>query len=204
MTRIYQSERRLEQKNATAARIAAATAELHRTHGTLGTSYAMIAAAAGVSPQTVYNHYPDLPALLAGCIAHVRAGAPTTGPAIFAGLVDTDARLRAFARAVCEQYEYFAPWLRWSWREAPLVPQLADLLAEFAAEQRALLLQAAGGDVAPAFYDLALTLCDFPAWERLSAQQPHQRVAAMIGDGLVALHRSFGPSRPHQAIHQGE
>lgn len=190
MARLYQSERRLEQKNATAQRIAAATAELHRWHGTLGTSYAMIAAAAGVSPQTVYNHYPDLTALLAGCIAHVKAGAPQLSADLLTGCTGPAARLQMFARAVCEQYAYFAPWLRWTWREAPLVPQLAELLEEFRAEQRLLLRQAAEAEVAPAFFDLALALCDFPAWERLSAAAP-ETVAALIGDGLVALHRNF-------------
>ena len=74
--RPYNSELRQRKHEELKARIAAATAELHAARSASGTSYADIAAQAGVSVPTVYAHFPTQRELLEGCTGHVAAGAP--------------------------------------------------------------------------------------------------------------------------------
>ena len=63
--RAYTMQRRATLEAETRERIVRATVALHAERGGLGTSYAMIAKQADVSPQTVYNHFPEL----GGCLA---------------------------------------------------------------------------------------------------------------------------------------
>src|SRR5918911_4782003 len=68
--RRYELKARAEAQEATRARIAAAAAELHQEVGVAKTTVADIARRAGVQRLTVYNHFPDLQALLPACTAH--------------------------------------------------------------------------------------------------------------------------------------
>src|SRR3954469_10437875 len=68
--RKYEMKARAEAQEATRARIAAAASELHGEVGPARTTVADIARRAGVQRLTVYNHFPDLAALLPACTAH--------------------------------------------------------------------------------------------------------------------------------------
>ncbi len=68
--RRYEQKARAEAQQATRAKIAAAAAELHEEVGVARTTVADIARRAGVQRLTVYNHFPDLRALLRACSAH--------------------------------------------------------------------------------------------------------------------------------------
>src|SRR3954471_24481802 len=68
--RSYELKARAEAQQATRERIAAAAAALHEKVGIAGTTVADIARRAGVQRLTVYNHFPDLDALLPACTAH--------------------------------------------------------------------------------------------------------------------------------------
>ena len=72
----YELKARAESQQATRDRIAAAAASLHEEVGIAQTTVADIARRAGVQRLTVYNHFPDLAALLPACTAHYRAEHP--------------------------------------------------------------------------------------------------------------------------------
>src|SRR4029079_15474833 len=92
--RPYTMERRATLEAATRERIVLATVALHAEHGGLGTSYAMIAKRADVSPQTVYNHFPELGTLFGACTGHVLDRAPPLGLDTFRSGRTPAARLR--------------------------------------------------------------------------------------------------------------
>lgn len=108
MKRVYTKSRRAEAEADTRQRIVLAAVDLHAQHGALGTSFAMIAERAGVSPQTVYNHFPSLSALIPGCTGHVMAQAPSVDAACFDGASSAAGRLRRLAVAVFRQTEFVA------------------------------------------------------------------------------------------------
>ena len=78
--RRYELKARAESQQATRARIAAAAAALHEEVGIAKTTVADIARRAGVQRLTVYNHFPDLNALLPACTAHWLDRAPAARP----------------------------------------------------------------------------------------------------------------------------
>ena len=68
--RKYELKARAESQQATRERIAGAASALHEEVGVGKTTVADIARRAGVQRLTVYNHFPDLDALLPACTAH--------------------------------------------------------------------------------------------------------------------------------------
>lgn len=71
--RKYELKARAQSQQETRDRIAGVAAELHEEIGVAQTTVAEIARRAGVSRLTVYNHFPDLEALLPACAAHYEA-----------------------------------------------------------------------------------------------------------------------------------
>lgn len=196
--RPYTKLRRAETEATTRERIVRAAVDLHAKHGATGTSYAMIAEKAGVSPQTVYNHFPELGVLIEGCTGHVQRRAPAVDAACFADGRTAAQRLRKLAAAVYAQLEYLAPWMRLGWGEAERVPELRAVFDRGEAALRELLTQAAAPDyrATPAFLDAALLLLDYPAWKRLTERRSRVRAAALAGDGLVALLETLCQASP--------
>lgn len=189
--RPYRQDRRAIAREEVARRIVDATVRLHARHGTLGTSYAMIAEEAQVAPQTVYNHFPGRAALLAACMGRAGEKAPPLGPECFEGLAEPERRLAALAEAAYAQHAYYAPWMRWAWREAPQVPELAAALDRRRAGLRALLRRAAapafGRAVPEAFLDLGAALLDHTGWEALTRGRTSPAAAKLAAAGLAAL-----------------
>ena len=126
--RSYDMQRRARLEAETRERIVRATVDLHARHGPLGTSYGMIATRAQVSPQTVYNHFPTLDALLGACTSHVGSRAPPLGPETFQSGRTPAKRLELLATAVFTQHAFLAPWMRHAWYEAALIPELGAIL----------------------------------------------------------------------------
>ena len=69
-TRKYELKARADSQQETRERIARSAAGLHEEIGVARTTVAEIARRAGVTRLTVYNHFPDLAALLPACTAH--------------------------------------------------------------------------------------------------------------------------------------
>ena len=92
--RKYELKKRAERLAETRRRITEATVELHRTVGPAATQINEVARRAGVQRMTVYNHFPDEPALLTACSAHWRALHPSPDLAAWRAVEDPGARLR--------------------------------------------------------------------------------------------------------------
>jgi AcrR family transcriptional regulator len=203
--RRYNQDRRAAAHAATRSRIVRATVELHAAQGSLATTYGMIAARAGVAPQTVHNHFPTLGALHEACIGLATAEGPQLGLEIFDGLAHTPERIAALVGALYKQYAYSQPWMRWS-HEAAVIPEVADLIARSRQALRDLLALAIAPDFDPApprLLDLLCVLLDYQSWALLSAQQ--EGAAAAIGDlvadaalALVRRHQSLPAGTPSQ------
>jgi len=189
--RPYRQDRRAIAHEKVARRIVDATVRLHARHGTLGTSYAMIADEAQVAPQTVYNHFPERAALLAACMGRAGEKAPPLGPECFESRTEPERRLAALTEAVYAQHAYYRPWMRWAWREAPQVPELAAALDQGRAGLRELLRRAAapafGRAVPDAFLDLSTALLDYTGWEALTRGRTSPAAAKLAAGGLAAL-----------------
>lgn len=183
----------------TRARIIDAVVGLHAERGARNTSYADIAARADVAVPTVYKHLPNLTALFDACVGHVSERAPPLGPDIFDGLTGAD-RIAALAKALAAQHRHYAPWLRWSVYEAPLIPQLAAHHRRMDEAHRALIAQA----VAPAFktappqalIGLLASLFEFRSWQALVTQYGLSEAAAAdaIANAARLVFDSYAPS----------
>lgn len=208
MTRRYHATRRRSATEQTRRRIVEATVKLHAKQGVTRTTYAMIAKRAEVAIPTVYNHFPSIGDLLAACTGHVLADAPPVGPQIFTAAPDLESRLRALARALCAYHRYVAPWLRWSSREAVLVPEIAARFERAAESRRQLIclaLEPAFGQDPPVpLVALCDILLDFPAWQRLARDKTiaADEVAAVIAQALLVLAREHLSARGEPAGQQ--
>jgi AcrR family transcriptional regulator len=187
--RRYTKLRRAELEAQTREQILCATAQLHADHGPLGTSYAMIADKAGVSPQTVYNHFPNLGELINGCTTHVISQAPVVDAACFESATSPTERLRLLAKAAYRQLTFMAPWMRLGWGDAEVIPELREVFTRGQSELRRLLEQAVSPDYLATleFTDAALLLLDYPAWKMFTHGRSSTKAAELAGECLVAL-----------------
>jgi AcrR family transcriptional regulator len=185
--RPYSMQRRAALEADTRERIVRATVDLHAKHGGLRTSYAMIAKRAQVSPQTVYNHFPELSALFTACTGHVADRAPPLGVESFRSGRSPADRLKRLAQAVFARHAFFTPWLRW--HEASLIPELAAITARRNALLRELIAAAVAPDLEPTaeFVDAAFVLLDYPAWQELTRTRSTPEAARIAGDCLADL-----------------
>lgn len=170
----------------TRRRIVAAAVRLHARHGTAGTTWDDIAAAAGISRATVYHHFPSLDELVPACAqaAFDTIEVPTheEASARFAELGSPSQRLAHFIRESCRCYAAGAGWLRAAWRERDLVPPMGAAVKRL---QRALsvLLSGAldGAAVDPEGLAVVAALVDFPFWDALDrAGVPRDRIPGRI------------------------
>lgn len=203
--RHYDRRLRDQSREETRRRIVEATFRLHGRHGTMATTYPMIAHAADVSVPTVYNHFSTRGDLIAACTRHVPSEAPALGPEIFEGLADVPARVRALVRALGKSYAFWEPWLRWGVAEVAFVPELKGILERWRSGREALAREAFargfGGRPPRALLDIAAALLDFPAWKSLTRASTSKRTEAVLADALTTLYRSYrsprkGESRP--------
>lgn len=199
--RPYAMERRTALEAETRERIVRATVALHREHGGLGTSYAMIAKRAQVAPQTVYNHFPETGALFGACTGHVLDRAPPLGPETIRSGRSAAARLRLLAQGVYARHAFLAPWMRIAWYEAALIPDLGAILARGNAALRQLIVDAVapGREAMAGFVDAAFVLLDYPAWQELTRSRSSPEAARIAGDCLADLLPRLTRSQPRKA-----
>jgi AcrR family transcriptional regulator len=184
--RRYELKARAEAQEATRTRIAAAAAALHEEKGIAKTTVADIARRAGVQRLTVYNHFPDLHALLPACTAHWLGEHPQPDLGAALALEDPAARLRAVLAALYGWYRETAPMQRRVLGERATVPELDAWVARSSdpvqAELGARLSAGFDGPGAPALVALAL---DFWTWQRLDREGLDDAAAAATMTGAV-------------------
>jgi AcrR family transcriptional regulator len=127
-SRAYNSQTRQQLQVELKQRIVEAAAQLHAAKGGLGTSYADIAQAAGVSLPTVYKHFPQLDTLFRSCTAHVAQSAPGLPVESILAAPDLASASQQLVDAMDQLHAYFEPWL--VWRDHGRNQFLADLVAE--------------------------------------------------------------------------
>ena len=176
--RRYELKARAEAQEATRARIAAVAAGLHEEVGVAKTTVADIARRAGVTRLTVYNHFPDLDALLPACSAHWLGEHPLPDLEPALALEDPGERLRAVLGALYPWYRRGAPMQRRVHGERAAVPELdawmarsSDLVMAYVADRLA-----AGLD--PSARPLIRVALDFWTWNRLDSEGLDDAAAA--------------------------
>jgi AcrR family transcriptional regulator len=185
--RRYELKARADAQEATRARIAAAASSLHEEVGVARTTIADIARRAGVQRLTVYNHFPDLDALLPACSAHWLAEHPQPDLAPALARPEPAERLRAVLTSLYGWYRETAPMQRRMFGERVSVPELDawmsrstdPILAGLATEL------AAGFDRHDATALVGVAL-DFWTWQRLARQGLDDAAAAALMAGAVS------------------
>jgi AcrR family transcriptional regulator len=185
--RKYELKARAEAQEATRARIAAAAASLHEEVGIAKTTVADIARRAGVQRLTVYNHFPDLAALLPACTAHWLGEHPIPDLEAAFALDDPAERLRA---ALALLYPWYRDGLAMNLRvygERSTVPEIdawmtqsADVMMSGLAEQLA------AGFRHPEAKTLVALALDFWTWQRLDREGLDDAAAAELMTAVVA------------------
>ena len=184
--RKYELKARAEAQEATRARIAAAAASLHEEVGVARTTVADIARRAGVQRLTVYNHFPDLGALLPACTAHWLAEHPLPDLAPAFVHEEPAERLRAALTALYGWYREAAPMQRHVLGERAAVPELDAWLAESRDPLlAALATRLAAGCEGPQARALVAVALDFWTWHRLAAEGLDDAAAAALMTGAV-------------------
>lgn len=126
MPRPYRLRRRAERMAETRRRIAHAAVELHASVGPRATTIAAIARGAGVERRTVYQHFPDEPALFRACVSHGIALWPLPEPSRWRSVRDRQRRLRLALDEVYAYYERTEPMWTNVTRDFPLLPALVE------------------------------------------------------------------------------
>lgn len=129
--RTYRKRRRAEQEADTRRQITEATVKLHGTIGPARTTIKGIADEAGVQRATVYRHFTDLESLFLACSAHWASLNPPPDPAGWGRIADPDERLRHALTELYSWYEWAEPMLTNVYRDAPLVPAMAQASENF-------------------------------------------------------------------------
>jgi AcrR family transcriptional regulator len=175
--RRYELKARAEAQQETRARIAAAASALHAEVGVGRTTVADIARRAGVQRLTVYNHFPDLAALLPACTAHWMEEHPQPDLGTVFALQDPAERLRAALVALYGWYRETAPTQRRMFGERASVPALDAWMAQSADPQLAELAGGLADGLDRALVALAL---DFWTWHRLDREGLDDAAAAEL------------------------
>ncbi len=182
-TRKYELKARAEAQAETRARIAAAAAALHEEVGIGQTTVADIARRAGVQRLTVYNHFPDLNALLPACTAHWLREHPRPDLTPAFAIEDPVARLQAALVLLYGWYREAAPMQRRVLGERATVPELDAWLARSSDLAHAELTANLSPGLSRTVVALAL---DFWTWDRLAREGLDDRGAAALMAGLAA------------------
>src|SRR3954454_7090261 len=187
--RKYEMKARAEAQEATRARIAAAASELHGEVGVAKTTVADIARRAGVQRLTVYNHFPDLAALLPVCSAHWldEHPLPDLGPAFAAP--DPAERLRGVLALLYGWYRENQAMQRNLLSDRASVPEVDVFFTQTSDVLMAELADAlAAGFERPSARPAVALALDFWTWQRLDREglDPDPAatlMAAMVGCG---------------------
>lgn len=181
--RKYTLGKRAESVAGTRQRIIDATFDLHTEKGVVATSMQDVAERADVALRTVYNHYPTIDDLVAGCTVKVIVLLAPPTPAIFNGLATLEERVLRLVSELFAMYERGAPQLAVARREQDEVAGLAAYVANERAQRQALVAEALRGfDVTRCAYDEVSAMTDYYVWRAFADQglDTHQAVEAVV------------------------
>jgi AcrR family transcriptional regulator len=187
--RKYTLGKRIESVEETRRRIVDATFDLHNEKGVVATSMQDVAERADVALRTVYNHYPTIDDLVAGCTRKVIALLSPPTPAIFNGLSTLEERMLRLVRELFAMYERGSLQIGVARREQAEVAGLADFVANERAMRQALVGEALRPfDVRRRVVREVVALTDFYVWKAFDDQDltTHQAVE-VVYRSLVAL-----------------
>jgi len=179
-------EARTKAVEETRVRIVGAAMKLHAEKGALATNWEDIAARAGVSPATVYRHFPSLDELIPACAKTVFDLIGVIGEdqidQIYAGARTPLQKLERYIRGTCDCYARGAGWLHAARREADLIPAM-NRAVEVQEKSNERLVRAAFARYAVDDETVAVlsALTDFPFWRSLtSGGMPHAEAVEVI------------------------
>jgi len=175
--RKYELKARADAQQATRERIAAAAVALHEDVGFAKTTVADIARRAGVQRLTVYNHFPDLDALLPACTAHWNAQHPMPDLAPVFASPEPVERLRTALTLLYGWYRETAPMQRRVFGERATVPELDAWMARSGDQALDQLTTALAAGLNRPLVALALS---FWTWERLAREGLDDAAAAEL------------------------
>jgi AcrR family transcriptional regulator len=191
-TRKYELKARAESQRETRDRIAKAAAELHEEKGVAQTTVAEIARRAGVSRLTVYNHFPDLNALIPACSAHYEAQHPLPDLDGVLALEDPGERVTGALALLYGWYRETEPMFGKLFADRGSVPELDRFMEEYIDRMQAEL----AGELAAAFpargrraervNALIRLALDFWTWRRLDGAGLADEAAAELMAAAVA------------------
>ncbi len=195
--RKYELQRRAEQQDETRRRITEATVELHRTVGPAATTISEIARLAGVQRATVYNHFPDEPALFAACSAHWDAQHPAPDPARWLTIADPGDRLRKGLVDLYRWYRETEPMAANVLRDVELVPAMRPFVEEGYGDYLASVSRVLGHDLDagrhPERVEAALAAAvDFHFWRVIARVGDVEAAALAAGFVELAAHLESG------------
>lgn len=146
MTRRYTLGKRAEAKEQTREKILRATMQLHDEKGVAPTTFADIAARAGVGQATVSRYFPTIGDLVQACGQHVwmemRPPVPDMAKQVFAGVDGLEARIEKLVEEVDGFYARGSLRLDLASRDRDLLPQLDFFLSAVEAGVAALVREA--------------------------------------------------------------
>lgn len=188
--RQYRMDDRARSVAQTRRRIVDAATQLHAERGALATSWEDIAAAADVSPGTVYRHFPSLVELIPACAKAVFdvARPPTLAEAQakFPTGASPLERFEVLVRASCHCYGKGEAWLHAARRERHLIPAMDTVIRNHEAALEVLVGACLSGLPLPADRRrLLFVLCDFPFWKQLADRGTPKRAIPPAVLGLI-------------------
>ncbi|MEO8667488.1 MAG: helix-turn-helix domain-containing protein [Bauldia sp.] len=169
MARQYRMGKRAEIRDQTRNRIMRATMELHDRQGVATTTFADIAARAGVGQATVSRHFATIHELVMACGGHVWAEMqpplPHEAPLVFDGVASMGARLARLVEAVDAFYARGELRLRKAGHDRERLPELHGFLSAVEAGVEALVREALRPAACPEGAVLvAIAQMSFPVW----------------------------------------
>ncbi len=170
MTRRYTLGKRAEAKEQTRERILRATMQVHDEKGVAPTTFADVAARAGVGQATVSRYFPTIGDLVQACGQHVwmemRPPVPDMAKEVFAGIEGLDDRLQKLVEEVDGFYARGALRLDLASRDRDLIPQIDGFLCAVEAGVAALVREAlAPFEPSDETLEVATALMGFRVWQ---------------------------------------
>jgi AcrR family transcriptional regulator len=170
VARNYKLGKRADAKEATRERILRATMQIHDEKGVAPTTFADIAARAGVGQATVSRYFPTLVDLVQACGQHVwqemRPPVPAEAAQVFAGIRGTERRLGKLVEEVDGFYARGALRLDLASRDRDLVPPLDGFLSAVEAGIAALVREAIAPEHATGeSFELVNAMMGFRVWQ---------------------------------------